>query len=104
MKVDEYLKFIQEIYLRKNDDFLDEIIRKCGLSPWRKKKINQLSKGYKQRTAIAGCISHAPNLIVLDEPFVGLDPNVMIEMKSFIRNLSPRSHYFYFFSSTSRPL
>ncbi|EQC47562.1 ABC transporter ATP-binding protein [Bacteriovorax sp. Seq25_V] len=88
MKVKHYLKFVQEIYNSKDDQFLEEIIDRLGLREFENKTIGKLSKGYKQRVALAQAICHNPKLLVLDEPLVGLDPHAIIQMKELIKDLS----------------
>ena len=58
-----------------------------GLTPERQKKIGQLSKGYKQRVGLAAALIHDPEVLILDEPTTGLDPNQIIEIREVIRSL-----------------
>ncbi|MBC8034992.1 MAG: gliding motility-associated ABC transporter ATP-binding subunit GldA [Chitinophagaceae bacterium] len=90
MYVKEYLSFIAGIHnisniSRKNR--IEEVIRITGLSPESNKKTGQLSKGYKQRVGIAASLIHDPEVLVLDEPTTGLDPNQIIEIRELIRKL-----------------
>ena len=88
MYIKEYLKFIGGIYNVKNLSYrISEIIKKTGLIPEQSKKIGSLSKGYKQRLGLAAGLIHNPEILILDEPTTGLDPNQLIEIRSLIREL-----------------
>lgn len=88
MYVREYLAFVAEAHrLSSRDEKVDAIIRTVGLVPERRKKIGQLSKGYKQRVGLAAALIHDPEVVILDEPTTGLDPNQIIEIREVIRNL-----------------
>lgn len=91
MKVYDYLKFTQEIYSEYKSEELEKIITKLGLNEFRFTLVGNLSKGYKQRVALAASICHNPSLLILDEPLVGLDPHAIESMKEIIRDLS-KSH------------
>ena len=88
MTVWDYLCFIQDIYDATDRDFLNSVLEKCGLVENKKRMIGHLSKGYKQRVAFAGAVCHRPDLLVLDEPMVGLDPHAVIQMKDLIKDFS----------------
>lgn len=91
MYVAEYLRFMAEISGVKSSEIknrVEEIIEKVGLSPERNKKIEQLSKGYKQRVGLAQALIHDPKILILDEPTTGLDPNQLIEIRNLIKQIS----------------
>lgn len=82
----EYLKFVAGLYRIKNAPF-DQVIEKVGLSEVRYRKVNTLSKGYQQRVGLAAALLHDPEILILDEPTTGLDPNQLIEIRKLIRQL-----------------
>ncbi len=82
----EYLKFVAGLYNIKNAPF-DQVIDKVGLNDVKKRKINTLSKGYQQRVGLAAALLHDPEILILDEPTTGLDPNQLIEIRKLIRQL-----------------
>lgn len=90
MPVIDYLEFCA--FLQKVDKFnIDKRIREmvgvCGLNREKHKKIGELSKGYRQRVGLAQAMIHDPEILVLDEPTTGLDPNQIIEIRKLIRDL-----------------
>ncbi len=90
MTVDEYLLFAARLHrVEKNrlSHLLDNSKIRCGLADRGKQLIATLSKGLQQRVGIAQAIIHEPDMIILDEPTVGLDPNQMREMRQLIRDL-----------------
>ncbi len=88
MYVAEYLQFIARIHgIKKPAKRIEEMIQKTGLTPERRKKISQLSKGYKQRVGLAQAMIHNPEVLILDEPTSGLDPNQLSEIRSLIKEL-----------------
>lgn len=91
MYVKEYLNFIAEIYHIKSSEIplrVNEVIEKTGLTVEKSKKIQQLSKGYKQRVGLAASLIHNPEVLILDEPTTGLDPNQIIEIRNLIKEVS----------------
>lgn len=87
--VKEYLFHVARFYHKKivSKKRVDEVIGLTGLSPEVHKKINVLSKGYRQRVGLAQAIIHDPKVLILDEPTTGLDPNQIIEIRTLIKNL-----------------
>ena len=86
MYVKEYLQFVANIHGISNEK-VEEIINLVGITPEKNKKISQLSKGYKQRVGLAQAILHEPNLLILDEPTNGLDPNQIVEIRNVIKEI-----------------
>jgi ABC-2 type transport system ATP-binding protein len=88
MYVREYLEFVARIYKIKNrKSRVDEMISLVGLEVEQHKKIEALSKGYKQRVGLAQAIIHDPEVLILDEPTSGLDPNQLVEIRELIKNI-----------------
>lgn len=89
MFVKEYLQFIADVQqIGKNaNKRVEEMIERVGLSVERKKKISQLSKGYKQRVGLAQAMLNNPKVLILDEPTSGLDPNQVVEIRELIREI-----------------
>uniref|UniRef100_A0A7V1EHN3 ATP-binding cassette domain-containing protein n=1 Tax=candidate division WOR-3 bacterium TaxID=2052148 RepID=A0A7V1EHN3_UNCW3 len=88
MKVYEYLEFIGEI--RKIKDLkkrVGEVAEICGVTNVMNKEIRTLSRGYRQRVGVAQAIVHNPDILILDEPTEGLDPNQVIELRNLIKEL-----------------
>jgi ABC-2 type transport system ATP-binding protein len=87
--VKEYLLHIARFYHKRkfSQKRVDEVVGLTGLSPEMHKKINVLSKGYRQRVGLAQAIIHDPKILILDEPTTGLDPNQIIEIRALIKNL-----------------
>ncbi len=86
MYVREYLTFVAEIHevSKKN---VEAVVEKVGLLPEAHKKIESLSKGYRQRVGLAAAIIHNPKVLILDEPTTGLDPNQLIEIRALIKEI-----------------
>lgn len=89
MYVKEFLLFIAGVHKLKNRKAkVEEVIERVGLTPERKKRISALSKGYRQRVGLAQAILHDPEVLILDEPTTGLDPNQILEIRDLIKELS----------------
>ena len=86
MYVREYLQFQASLHNIENSK-VNETIEKVGLTIEAHKKINQLSKGYRQRVGLAAAILHDPEVLILDEPTTGLDPNQLVEIRQLIKEL-----------------
>lgn len=84
--VREYLNYNAEIY-KIDIKRVDEVIALTGLTPESHKKIGQLSKGYRQRVGLAAALLHDPQVLILDEPTTGLDPNQLAEIREVIKNI-----------------
>jgi ABC-2 type transport system ATP-binding protein len=88
MYVREYLSFIAGVHQIANPTkAIEVVIELTGLTIESKKKIGQLSKGYKQRVGLAAALVHDPEVLILDEPTSGLDPNQIIEIRNVIKSL-----------------
>jgi ABC-2 type transport system ATP-binding protein len=83
--VREYLAFNADVY-KVAQSRIDEVIQLTGLTTESHKKISQLSKGYRQRVGLANALLHNPDVLILDEPTTGLDPNQLIEIRNVIKN------------------
>jgi len=86
MYVKEYLRFNAEIYGVPKAQ-VDQVIQRTGLTTEAHKKIEQLSKGYRQRVGLANALLHEPEVMILDEPTTGLDPNQLIEIRELIKSV-----------------
>lgn len=91
MTVREYLLFVAELKKvpkKKRSDHVDEIMEKMQLTDMQKRLIRNISKGYKQRVGLAQALIGDPEILILDEPMVGLDPKQIIEMRDLIKSLA----------------
>jgi ABC-2 type transport system ATP-binding protein len=90
MMVQEYLEYmadVRQIKKSERQSRIESAVEACGLSKVRGKDISELSKGYRQRVGLAAAILHDPDLLILDEPTTGLDPNQVIEIRELIKQL-----------------
>ncbi|MDH5474864.1 MAG: gliding motility-associated ABC transporter ATP-binding subunit GldA [Cyclobacteriaceae bacterium] len=90
MYVREYLSFVGSIHGMKGvqlNSRISEMIELCGLGIEQNKRIESLSKGYRQRVGLAQALIHDPEVLVLDEPTTGLDPNQLMEVRALIKNI-----------------
>ena len=88
MYIKEYLSFVGGIYAIDNlKNRIEEIIQQTGLTAEQSKKIKELSKGFKQRVGLAAALIHTPEVLILDEPTTGLDPNQLIEIRNLIKDV-----------------
>ena len=91
MRVREYLKFrarLKGLGIRQSRERVDTVMEQCGITDVAKKLIGQLSKGYRQRVGLADALVHEPELIILDEPTIGLDPHQIRAVRALIKGLA----------------
>ena len=91
MYVHEYLEFIGSVHGLRGTNLrtrVAELVRRVGLSREQNKQIGALSKGYRQRVGLAQALIHDPDVLILDEPTTGLDPNQILEIRQLIREVS----------------
>ena len=93
MYVREYLAFNAKMQKVDNSK-VEDIIRLTGITPEAHKKIEQLSKGYRQRVGLACALLHDPDVLILDEPTTGLDPNQLVEIRSLIKSIGKEKTVF----------
>lgn len=90
MPLIDYLKFVAELHGIPKEQVQDrilEMVNICGLEGEKHKKIGELSKGYQQRVGLAQALIHDPEVLILDEPTAGLDPNQIVEIRELIRKI-----------------
>ena len=90
MGVIDYLKFVGELQgipKERLNDRVRQMVKVCGLTREKHKKIGELSKGYRQRVGLAQALIHDPEVLILDEPTTGLDPNQIVEIRELIRQI-----------------
>jgi ABC-2 type transport system ATP-binding protein len=90
MRVREYLKFrarLKGLGIRRSRERVEAVMQQCGLTEVRRKIIGHLSKGYRQRVGLADALVHEPELIILDEPTIGLDPHQVRSVRQLIKDL-----------------
>jgi ABC-2 type transport system ATP-binding protein len=93
MFVREYLLFNARVY-KISKSRIEEVIKLTGLTPEANKKINELSKGYRQRVGLACALLHDPKVLILDEPTTGLDPNQLVEIRELIKSIGKEKTVF----------
>jgi len=91
MYIPEFLGFMGGLYRLEGKVLaqrISKVMEECGLMPEKNKKIGQLSKGFRQRVGLAKTLVHDPEIIILDEPTTGLDPNQLVEIRNLIKSIS----------------
>lgn len=98
MTVEEYLRFVAEIRGikgQKQTQRLQELYGICNLTKMTGRQVGNLSKGYRQRVGLAQAMMHDPDLLILDEPMSGLDPNQIIEIRNLIKKMGQKKTVIY---------
>jgi ABC-2 type transport system ATP-binding protein len=86
MYVKEYLDFVADVHgVARKKEAIQHVIEQVGLTPESRKRVGQLSKGFKQRVGLAAALLHDPEVLILDEPTSGLDPNQIVEIRNVIK-------------------
>ena len=93
MYVKEYLSFNAKVY-GVTQERIDEVVTLTGLTPEAHKQIGQLSKGYRQRVGLANALLHDPDVLILDEPTTGLDPNQLVDIRNLIKTIGKEKTVF----------
>jgi len=93
MYVREYLAFNADVH-NVNKQRINDVIELTGLAPEAHKKIQQLSKGYRQRVGLANALLHDPDVLILDEPTTGLDPNQLVDIRNLIKTIGKEKTVF----------
>lgn len=91
MRVREYIEYVadlKQLPAARKQERVDFVVDRCGLKDVQRKIIGTLSKGYKQRVGIAQALVHDPEVVILDEPTVGLDPVQIVEIRNLIKSLA----------------
>ena len=105
MRVREYLKFrarLKGLGWRRSRQRVDTVMEQCSLTGVSRRIIGQLSKGYRQRVGLADALSHEPELIILDEPTIGLDPHQIRSVRQLIKSLARKTYRIDFHAHFAR--
>ena len=85
--VEDYLSYVMKLRGLDDAEALKKVVKQCSIASIMPKKIGELSKGYRQRVGLAASIIHNPEILILDEPTIGLDPNQIVEIRNLIKEL-----------------
>ncbi|NJO68006.1 MAG: ATP-binding cassette domain-containing protein [Bacteroidetes bacterium] len=105
MPILDYLQFcaeIQGVAKEKVRERIRQMVQICGLEVEKHKKINELSKGYRQRVGLAQALIHDPQVLILDEPTTGLDPNQIVEIRELIKKIGKKKNRYTKLAYTCR--